>query len=141
MVAKVHSEKSAVLLRRNMLRGWVNGGQRRWHGKRPTAVSVGGMRILSMYQPVWGTYDQEREELRRRILEQLTDAGRERVIIGSDFNSNIRKNQAKQGVCGQYGLGRASEAGSDHCEWCEESELVMVHSCVRHNKQRDLVQC
>merc|ERR1711888_189860 len=57
----VHSEKSAVVMRGEMAEKWIEEGQKCWRGKRMVAVSLGGIRIVSIYQPGWGTFVEERE--------------------------------------------------------------------------------
>ena len=134
-VVIVHSEKSAVVMRGDVAQKWIEEGQKCWKGKRMAAVSVGGMRIVSIYQPVWGTFVEEREELRLELEEQLVEARGEKLVIGGDFNANWGKNQARTGVCGKYGIGRGSEAGRELVEWCEENRLVIVNSFVPHQNR------
>ena len=97
------------------------------------AVSVGGMREVSICQPVWATFMEEREELRMEIEEQLVGASREKLIVGGDFNANWGKSQARVRVCGKYGIG--SEAGRELLDWCEENGLVIVNSFLPHKNR------
>ena len=131
----VHSEKSAVVMRGEVAEMWIEEGQKCWRGKRMAAVSVGGMRIVAIYQPVWGTFVEEREEMRMELEEQVVGARGERLIIGGDFNANWGKDRERQGVCGKYGIGRGSEAGRDLVEWCEENGLVITNSFVPHRNR------
>ena len=49
-VAVFPAEMSAIWLRGNMLNRWIKQEQRRWHGRRLTTVSVGGIRVMSACQ-------------------------------------------------------------------------------------------
>ena len=42
------------------------------------------------------------------------------------------KGSARNGVCGEYGVGRMNDAGSDLIEWCEANVLAYANSFVRH---------
>ena len=134
-VVIVHSQKAAVVLRGEAVERWIEEGQKCWRGKRMVAVSLGGMRVVAVYQPVWGTFVEEREELRLEMEEQLEGARGERVIIGGDFNANWGKDRARAGVCGKYGVGRGSEAGRELVDWCEENGLVIVNSFRPHRNR------
>ena len=134
-VVIVHSEKAAVVMRGEVVQKWIEEGQKCWRGKRMAAVSVGGMRVVAVYQPVWGTFVEEREELRLEMEEQLVGARGEKLIMGGDFNANWGKNQTRVGVCGKYGIGRGSEAGRELGEWCEENGLVIVNSFLPHRNR------
>ena len=74
-------------------------------------------------------------EYRRALEIQLAVGGRERLVIGGDFNANVGRGNARRGVCGKYGVGRMNEAGRDLIEWCEENELAYVNSFMRHARR------
>ena len=78
----VHGKKAAVLLRGRAVRMWVEEGQRKWFGERVTAVVLGGMRLVAVYQPVWGTDEGGMERYRRDLVGQLGMGKRERIVIG-----------------------------------------------------------
>ena len=134
-VVVVHSSRAGVMLRGGALERWVEGGQRKWFGGRVVAVVVGDLRLVSAYQPVWGTDDEGMEEYRRGLGDQIAMGGRERLVIGADFNANVGRGNAREGVCGKYGVGRMNEAGRDLIEWCEENELVYVNSYMKHARR------
>ena len=134
-VVIVHSQKAAVVMRGEVAEKWIEEGQKCWRGKRMAAVSVGGMRVVAVYQPVWGTFIEEREELRGEMEEQVAGARGEKLIIGGDFNANWGKDRARVGVCGKYGVGRGSDAGNELMDWCEENGLVIVNSFMTHQNR------
>ena len=111
-VVFVHGMKSGVLLRGEALESWVRGGQCKWMGERVTAVVCEGMRVVSVYQPVWGTNEDSMNEYRRDIEIQMALEGRERLVIGGDFNSNVGRGYERNGVCGKFGVGRVNDAGA-----------------------------
>ena len=53
--ALVHGRKAGVLLRGTALLRWIEEGQQKWIYERVTAVSVGGVRLVAVHQPVWMT--------------------------------------------------------------------------------------
>ena len=131
----VPSEKSAIVMRGDIAEKWIEEGQKCWRGRRMAAVSVGGMRAVAIYQPVWGTFVEEREELRMELEEQVAGSGGEKLVIGGDFNANWGKGRPRAGVCGKYGVGRGSEAGRDLVEWCGENGLVIANSFLPHKSR------
>lgn len=58
-VALVHGRKAGVMLRGAALRTWIEEGQQKWFGERVVAVVLGGLRLVSVYQPSWGTDERE----------------------------------------------------------------------------------
>ena len=48
----------------------------------------------------------------------------ERLLIGGDWNANVERGSAKNGVSGDFGVGIMNYAGRDLIEWCEANGLV-----------------
>ena len=134
-VAIVHSQRVAVVLRGEALRLWRDEGQQKWMNERVVAVVFGGLRVVSAYQPIWGTNEDEFERYRRDLGRQVAYGAENRLVIGGDFNMNVGKGNAREGVCGRYGVGRMNEQGRDFVEWCEENELVWVNSYMKHRRR------
>ena len=134
-VVMIHGKKSGIVLRGNAMEKWVDEGQKKWMNERVTAVVLGGMRIVSAYQPIWGTDERGMSEYRNDLENQLAMSGRERLIIGGDFNANVGRGNERRGVCGKYGVGRMNEAGRDLIDWCEENGLAYVNSYMRHARR------
>ena len=79
--ALVDGRKTGVLLRGTALLKWIEAGQQKWIYERVTAVSVGRVRLVAVYQPVWMT-DKVGQELCRKDLEsQLSMCRNERMLI------------------------------------------------------------
>ena len=97
--------------------------------ERLTAVVVGGMRVLSAYQPVWGTNENSMIEYRRALESQIAIGGSESLVIAGDFNANVGKWNAREVLCGKYGVGR------DLVDWCEENGLEHVNSYMKHARR------
>ena len=133
-VAVVHGRKSGVLLRGGALEAWISEGQSKWVSERVTAVVFAGMRVVSAYQPIWGSDEEGMREYRRALEIQVALGDRERLIIGGDFNANVGRRNERQGVCGQFGVGRMNEAGRDLIDWCEEQGLAYVNSFMKHER-------
>ena len=72
------------------------------------------------------------ERCRRDLESQLNMCRNERLLIGGDWNANVRRGCARNGVCGEYGVGRMNDAGRDLIEWCEANVLAYANSFVRH---------
>ena len=53
--------------------------------ERVSAVVFGGMRVVSAYQPVWGTDEEGMNDYRSAIENQIAMSGCERLVIGGDF--------------------------------------------------------
>jgi len=134
-VAVVHSKRSGVLLRGVALRRWIEEGQQKWMDERVTAVVLGGLRVVSAYQPLWGRDEREFERYRRDLESQVAVGGRERLVIGGDFNANVGRGEPVEGVCGKYGVGGRSEAGRDLLEWCGLHDLAWVNGYMRHARR------
>ena len=134
-VAVVHGRKSGLLLRGGALEAWIREGQSKWVSERVTAVVFAGMRVVSAYQPIWGSDEEGMREYRRALEIQVAMGGRERLVIGGDFNANVGRRNERQGVCGKYGVGRMNEAGRDLIDWCEEHGLAYVNSYMRHARR------
>ena len=134
-VAVVHGRKSGVLLRGGALEAWISEGQSKWVSERVTAVVFAGMRVVSAYQPIWGSDEEGMREYRRALEIQVALGDRERLIIGGDFNANVGRRNERQGVCGQFGVGRMNEAGRDLIDWCEEQGLAYVNSFMKHERR------
>ena len=99
---------------------------------------VGGLRLVSVYQPSWGADGEGMERCRRDMERQVAMGNRERIVIGGDFNASIGRGGERRGVCGKYGLGRGNEAGRDLVDWCEEMGMAHVNSFMRYKEEGDM---
>ena len=77
------------------------------------AVVFAGLKVVAAYQPIWDSDEEGMQEYRRALEIQIAQGGRERFVIGGDFNANVGRRNERQGVCGRYGVGRMNEAGRD----------------------------
>ena len=109
--ASLHGRKAGVLLRGTALLRWIEEEQQKWIYERVTAVSVGGVRLVAMYQPVWMTDEVSMERCRRDLKSQLSICRNERLLIGGDWNANVGRGSARNGVCFDFGVGRMNDAG------------------------------
>ena len=134
-VVLIHGKRSGVMLRGIAMEKWVEEGQRKWLNERVSAVVLGGMRVVSAYQPVWGTDEEGMNDYRIALENQIAMSGRERLVIGGDFNANVGRGNARRGICGKYGVGRMNEAGRDLIDWCEEHGLAYVNSFMKHARR------
>ena len=130
--ALVHGRKAGVLLRGTALLRWIEEGQQKWIYERVTGVSVGEVRLVAVYQPVWMTDEVGLERCRKDLESQLSMCRNERLLIGGDWNANVGRGSARNGVCGEFGVGRMNDAGRDLIEWCEANGLAYANSFVRH---------
>ena len=62
-------------------------------------MSVGGVRLVVVYQPVWMTDEVGLES-------QLRMSRNERLLIGGDWNANVGRGSVRNGVCGEFGVGK-----------------------------------
>ena len=77
-IAVIHSLRAGVILRGSSLARWIREGQQVWYYDRVVAVTIGRMRLVSAYQPIWGS-DGEALERFRRDLESQLGSGRNDV--------------------------------------------------------------
>ena len=70
-VAVIHSERAAIVLRRQALEEWIGEGQRKWLEERVVTVVLVGMRLVSVYQPIWGTDEGALEGCRGEMERQV----------------------------------------------------------------------
>ena len=55
-----------------------------------------------------------------------------RLLIGGDWNANVGRGSERNGVCGEFGVGRMNNADIDLIEWCGVNGLAYMNSFVRH---------
>ena len=134
-VVLIHGKKARVMIRGEALEKCVEGGQQKWFGERVVAVVVGGLRLLSVYQPSRGADGEGMERCKRDMERQVAMGNRERIVIGGDFNASIGRGGERRGVCGKFGLGRGNEAGRDLVDWCEEIGMAHVNSFMRYKRR------
>ena len=119
--ALVHGRKAGVLLRGTALLRWIEERQQKWIYERVTSVPT-----------VWMTDEVGLERCRRDMESQLSMCRNERLLIGGDWNANVGRGSARNGVCGEFGVGRMNDAGRDLIERCEVNGLAYANSFVRH---------
>ena len=66
----------------------------------------------------------------RAIASEIEMSGRERLLIGGDFNANLGRGNARRGVSGKY------EAGRGMIDRCEEQGWAYVDSFMKHARRR-----
>ena len=84
-VVLIRGKKAGVMLRGEALGKWVEGGQQKWFGERVVADVVGGLRLVSVYQPSWGADGDGMERCREDMERQVAMGNRERIVIGRGF--------------------------------------------------------
>ena len=132
--AVVHGRRTAILLSGAMLERWVEEGENKSFEERVTVVTVMGMRLMAVYQPIWQRGNIEVENFRHQVHNQIA-ATRERefLVIGGDHNSHIGRDARRDGVVGMWSMNSATnEAGRDLVNWCEENGLAYANSFYRH---------
>ena len=109
---------------------WIEEGQQKWIYERVTAVSVEGVRLVAVYQPDWMTDEVGLVRCQRGLESQLSMCRNERLSIGGDWDENVGRGTARNGVCGDFGVGRMNDVGRDLIEWCEANGLAYANSFV-----------
>ena len=137
LVAVVHSEKAAVLLRGHLLKSWCDGGQIAEYKERCMTVKVGKFVFVAVYIPVWsGTNDIEIETVNEQIRVQVNGSTRDQiVVVGGDFNAHVGQGEDRQGVCGVFGLHQTNTQGRKLLEFCENNHLVHVNGFYNHRRR------
>ena len=80
------------------------------------AIGFAGMRVVSAYQPIWGSHEGSMREYRRAFEIQVVLSGRERLVIEEDLDANVWKQNAKRGVCGNFGVRRINKGRRDQID-------------------------
>ena len=128
----IHSRKSAILLTGEFRQAWEKEGMQREVGERTTMVRIGGMKLISCYQPTTEHTDREIEEYRWELEEHLKSTrSNEWLIMGGDHNASVGSNESGnfvRGTCGNNGIGRTNEAGRNLLRWCEQNGLAWCDS-------------
>ena len=131
----IHSTKSAILLTGEWRQAWVKEGMQRGVGDRATMVQIGGIRMISCYQPTTEHTEEEIEKYRWELEEFVKSTrSNEWLIIGGDHNSVVGKNEGGnyvRGTCGYHGLGKTNDAGRSLLRWCELHGLAWCDSFYR----------
>ena len=70
-VAIIHSKRSGIILMGELLRCWIKEGKKMTLEQRVTTIIVSGMRIISVYQPIWKTNQGEMDGYRWEVEGQL----------------------------------------------------------------------
>ena len=73
-------------------------------------VVMGNLRLVSVYQPMWGSNEEAMERCRRDLESLVGMGGRERLVIGATLTQMWRKTD-HCGVSRSYGLWRTNEEG------------------------------
>ena len=135
-VAVIHSVHAGIILRGKSLDRWIREGQKVWFNDRVVAVVLGGMRLVSTYQPIWGSDEVAMDRFRRDLESQLGMGGREKLVIGGDFNASVGRNRVgRNGVYGTFGINEMNDAGRDWMDWCGTNGLAYVNSYMRHARR------
>ena len=136
-VAVIHSEKAGIMLRGELLRKWLSGGQKTKQQERSVAIRIEDMVLISTYQPVWNGRNEDQLEREKAVVKELTEWAKKEdlLIIGGDFNAHVGGGEERPGVCGKFGLRESNRIGVELLEWCQENNLVHVGSFYNH-KQR-----
>ena len=87
-VLLIHGKKAGEMLKREALEAWVVEGQQRWLGETVVAV-MGGLRLVSVYQPSWGADEAGEKRCRRDMENQVAMGGTVRLMIGGDYNASV----------------------------------------------------
>ena len=114
-IAIIHSEKTAIILRGEILNGWIEGNQVKSFSERTTSIKISKLRIISAFQPLWGHGREEIELFRSHLKHELASSNnREALIIRGDFNAQIGSGSAQGRKIGRYDLHTGTnEAGED----------------------------
>jgi exonuclease III len=135
--AIIHSTKTAIFLRGNALKRWIEGNQKMHHSERTTTVCFDDIRLVSVYQPLWSNGREGIEQYRHEVEQQVAfSPPRELMVIGGDHNAQIGKGSQRDGIAGRFGLNtRTNEAGEDLLNWCESQAMAYANSFSCHGSR------
>ena len=108
---------------------------RKWYSAdRVTTVEFRGAILSSVYQPVRGSvqYEKQIEEVRRELERVIHGGmGKEVIVIWGDINAQIGRNIGaydKSNTVGRYGFRKRNPYEEDQIEWLTEHRLCWVNS-------------
>ena len=79
--------------------------QKREHTEQTTAVTLGEMRVIVVYQPVWNDGGAPVELYRREVEHQMTMFLRKTTLVkGGDHNSQVGGGTQRDGMNGRFGI-------------------------------------
>ena len=132
----IHSERAAIILRKEALEEWMSGNQRKWFSRRTVAVKINNIKLVAAYQPTTRANREEIEEYRFEMENHLSTSNREEIlIVGGDHNSHIGANTNRPGTSGRYGMRTSNAAGEELLNWCEENCLAYANSFSDHRNR------
>ena len=134
----MHGQRSAIFLRDDWACKFEEEGCQRNLYQRVTSVQVGKFHLISCYQPVWNTNENEMTTYRENLAECMLNVSNDKILImGGDFNAQIGKAEERQATnsCGEYGIGRTTAAGRDLINWMEGNGLCWINSFFRESKR------
>ena len=130
LVAIVYSERAAILLRKDLLKLWTNGGMQKLQNERCVSVRIQDVVFTATYQPVYLHDNMDKIAQAKAELRQHYEWSRsfEIPVIGGDFNAHVGSDESKQGICGSHGLRSSNQQGRDLIQFCEENNLAYCNS-------------
>ena len=136
-VAIIHSRKSAILLRGRWLERWMMDRQRKDFSERTTTVVIGEVRLVAVYQPLWGNGNDARDDYRHALECQVARSPENEIlVIGGDHNAQIGRGERRGGTSGGFGLQtQTNRAGEDLLSWCEANGLAYANSFMSHGNR------
>ena len=137
LIAIVHTNKAAILLRGQTLQAWCEQGQITKHSQRSISIKTMGHSLTSTYLPVWrGNNEAEIEEAKEDLRLHIQWANKDEVlIVGGDFNAHIGGNEDRANICGKFGLRETNRQGQELLDFCEENNLCYVNSFSNHKRR------
>ena len=108
---------------------WESQGRKWFATERVTGIKLEHSIILSVYQPVAGSenYEKDLENLRSEVERIMTTHGNGKFfLMGGDFNAHIAEEN-------RFGLRSSNAQGLELLDWLTENELVWINSQYQHN--------
>ena len=111
--------------------------RKREHMERTTAVTMGEMRMIAVYQPVWYDGRAPVELYRREMERKMTMClWKTTLVKGGDHDSQVGGGTQRDEVSRKFELCTATdEAGKDLLQWCEVNNKALVNSFMKHQNR------
>ena len=137
LVVIIYSQKAGILIRKELLTLWTDGGMQKFQDERCVSVRIQGVVYTATYQPVY--HHNNMEDIYQAKMELKQHVGwsssHEIAVIGGDFNAHIGNDGEKPGVCGKFGLRSSNQQGLDLVQFCEENNLAYCNSFYNFNNR------
>ena len=93
--------------------------------------------FFSTYAPQQGRTDEEKEEFREKLTNEIADVPEsEVVIVAGDLNGHVgRERQGFEDVLGEFGIGQRNAEGEEILQLCQQNNMKIVNTWFKKKEE------